>query len=240
MSTAVDVKKASPGTTGSITAMAESPQTSKTGSRPWRGREPADRIAARRARLIQACYELMAGAGAADTSMRGVCRQAGLTERYFYESFTNLDSLMTTVLENTVQQCRDRLLAALADAPEDRDLLFGHVVRAFTDFLLEDPRRGRILFVESLATPALTRRGGELVELITGPIAAVIAADDTDTPAPDDTDATLNAMAIFGALAYCYRPYLIGEIRIDRTRFDAHAASIIRQLSTVRSATALR
>ncbi|MFF0457246.1 TetR/AcrR family transcriptional regulator [Nocardia africana] len=220
--------------------MADSPHTPKTGSRPWRGREPADRIAARRERLLQAGYELMAGVGAAETSMRGVCRQAGLTERYFYESFANLDDLTTTVLENTVEQCRDRLLAALADAPEDRDLLFGHVVRAFTDFLTEDPRRGRILFVESIATPALTRRGSELVAVITGPIASVIAADDTDTPAPDETDTTLNAMAIFGALAYCYRPYLIGDITIDRDRFDNHAAAIIRQLSTVRSAPVLR
>ncbi|MBF6278258.1 TetR family transcriptional regulator [Nocardia sp. 852002-20019_SCH5090214] len=220
--------------------MADSPHTPKTGSRPWRGREPADRIAARRERLLRAGYELMAGVGAAETSMRGVCRQAGLTERYFYESFANLDDLMTTVLENTVEQCRDRLLAALAEAPEERDLLFGHVVRAFTDFLTEDPRRGRILFVESIATPALTRRGSELVAVITGPIAAVIAADDTDTPAPDETDATLNAMAIFGALAYCYRPYLIGDITIDRDRFDNHAAAIIRQLSTVRSAPVLR
>lgn len=215
--------------------MVETPRTRKTGTRPWRGREPADRIATRRERVMRACFELMAGAGAAETSMRGVCRQAGLTERYFYESFTNLDDLMTAVLEQTVQQCRDRLLTALGDAPGDRDLLFGHVVRAFTDFLVEDPRRGRILFVESLATPALTRRGGELVELITGPIAAVIAADDTETPAPDATDATLNAMAIFGALAYCYRPYLIGGIAIDRDRFDHHAAAIVRHLSTVRS-----
>ena len=188
---------------------------------------------------MQACFELMAGAGAAETSMRGVCRQAGLTERYFYESFANLDDLMTTVLENTVQQCHDHLLAALAAAPEDRDLLFGHVVRAFTDFLTEDPRRGRILFVESLATPALTRRGNELVAMITTPIAAVIAADDTENPIPDDLDTTLNSMAIFGALAYCYRPYLIGDIAIDRDRFDNHAAAIIRQLSTVRSAPVL-
>ncbi len=221
---------------GTIATMADSPHTPKTGSRPWRGREPADRIASRRKQLTQACFELMAGIGAADTLMRGVCRQAGLTERYFYESFANLDDLMTTVLENTVQQCRDHLLAALANAPEDRDLLFGHVVRAFTDFLTEDPRRGRILFVESLGTPALTRRGNELVAMITGPIAAVLAADDTDNPTPDELDATLNAMAIFGALAYCYRPYLIGEIEIDRERFDNHAAAVIRKLSEVRSA----
>ncbi|MBO0855594.1 MAG: TetR/AcrR family transcriptional regulator, partial [Nocardia sp.] len=153
----------------------------------------------------------------------------------FYESFTNLDELLTTVLETTVRRCRDALLTALGNAPAEHDLLFGHVVRAFTDFLTEDPRRGRILFVESLATPALTRRGGELVALITGPIAGVIAADDAETGAPDDTDVNLNAMAIFGALAYCYRPYLIGEINVDRERFDNHAASIIRQLHVVRS-----
>lgn len=76
----------------------------------------ADRVASRRARLIEACTELMGVAGVAGISMRSVCREAALTERYFYESFTNIDQLMITVLEIVVLDARGALLSALATA----------------------------------------------------------------------------------------------------------------------------
>src|SRR5262245_58267204 len=119
------------------------------GMRRWRGLDPAERITARREQLIEAGIELMATVGAARISMRGICREAGLTERYFYESFTNLDALLTTVLETVVLAARDHLLDALTTAPLEREPMFRHCVAAFTDYLIEDRRRGRIMFAES-------------------------------------------------------------------------------------------
>ncbi|MBA4856060.1 TetR/AcrR family transcriptional regulator [Nocardia farcinica] len=206
------------------------------GMRTWRGLAPADRIAARRAQLIEAATELMATVGASEVSMRGVCRQAGLTERYFYENFPNLDALLTTVLETVVVAARDRLLEALTEAPLERDAMFEHVVAAFTDFLLEDRRRGRIMFVESQATPVLSKRGDELIALFTTPIAITIGGGDQRMPPPDHLDSMLNANAIFGALAYLYRPWLDGTFEVPRERFDRHAVRALTNLSLVRSA----
>lgn len=217
--------------------VAESDETSP-GMRRWRGLEPAERITARREQLIEAGIELMATIGAAGISMRGICRQAGLTERYFYESFPNLDALLTTVLETVVLAARDRLLDALTDAPIDRALMFRHCVAAFTDYLIEDRRRGRIMFVESQATPALAARGNELIELFTAPIALTIGAGDYRTPAPDQLDSVLNANAIFGSLAYLYRPWLDGTIAVSRDRFDDHAARLLTSIAVVRSSPA--
>ncbi|MEU7764783.1 TetR/AcrR family transcriptional regulator [Nocardia sp. NPDC049190] len=205
------------------------------GMRRWRGRSPADRVAARREQLIDACTELMATVGAAETSMRGVCRQAGLTERYFYESFPNLDALLTTVLDTVVLGARDRLLAELPGAPAERGAMFRHMVGVFTDYLVADRRRGRIMFVESQATPVLMPRAGELIGLFTGPIAMIVGAGDYADPPPDDFDNALNASAIFGALAYLYRPWLDGAIPIPRERFDEHAAHVIERIATARS-----
>ncbi|MGO4613296.1 TetR/AcrR family transcriptional regulator [Nocardia sp. 2YAB30] len=203
------------------------------GMRHWRGRSPADRVAARREQLIEACTELMATIGAAETSMRGVCRQAGLTERYFYESFPNLDALLTTVLDTVVVGARDRLLEELPHAPIERDAMFRHMVGVFTDYLVEDRRRGRIMFVESQATPVLMPHAHELIGLFTAPIALIIGASDS---VPDEFDNALNASAIFGALAYLYPPWLDGEIPVPRKRFDEHAANVIERIATARSA----
>ncbi|MBF6126052.1 TetR/AcrR family transcriptional regulator [Nocardia brasiliensis] len=205
------------------------------GMRRWRGRSPAARVAMRRDQLIEACTELMATIGAAETSMRGVCRQAGLTERYFYESFPNLDALLTTVLDTVVLGARDRLLAALPSAPLDRAAMFRHLVTVFTDYLTEDRRRGRIMFVESQATPVLMPRANQLIGLFTAPIALTIGAGDYTDPGPDEHDSALNASAIFGALAYLYRPWLDGEIPVSRERFDEHAATVLENVARVRS-----
>lgn len=205
------------------------------GMRTWRGLAPADRIAARRAQLIETATDMMATSGSAELSMRGVCRKAGLTERYFYENFPNLDALMTTVLETVVIAARDRLLEALAEAPAEREAMFHHVVSAFTDFLLEDRRRGPIMFIESQANPVLSARGDELIALFTAPIAFTIGSGDYREPLPDHLDATLNANAIFGALAYLYRPWLDGTFEVSRERFDHHAVRLLTSIATVRS-----
>ncbi|MDT7583052.1 MAG: hypothetical protein QOE32_602, partial [Pseudonocardiales bacterium] len=135
-----------------MAAMVSSSDPAAGVQRRWRGREPADRVADRRAQLVEAGLELMGTAGARGVSMRGVCRQAGLTERYFYESFGHVDELLVEVLELVVLQARDALFAALATAPAELGPLIRHGVRAFTEFLLADPRRGRVMFVESQVT----------------------------------------------------------------------------------------
>jgi AcrR family transcriptional regulator len=217
--------------------------------RRWRGREPADRVAARRAQLVEAGLELMGTTGASTVSMRGVCRQAGLTERYFYESFGQVDELLVEVLDLVVLQARDTLLAAMHTAPEELGPLIRHGVRAFTGFVLADPRRGRVMFAESQATPALARRGAELIAEFTGPIAAMLRGRDRpapalenpapEYPAPDNLDVELNALAIFGALAFLYprwlRPGGTETPRVPEERFVEHVAQVIEQLAGARS-----
>jgi AcrR family transcriptional regulator len=190
----------------------------------------------RRDELITAGVELLGGASGPALTVRAVCRTAGLTERYFYESFPNLDALLTTVLDTVVLGARDRLLDELPNAPIERDAMFRHMVGVFTDYLLADRRRGRIMFIESQATPVLMPRANELIGLFTAPIALTISAGDYSQPVPDEHDYALNASAIFGALAYLYRPWLDGEIPVSRERFDAHAADVIERIATARSA----
>ncbi len=209
--------------------MSSTPGDTPGEPRSWRGREPADRIAARRRRLLEAGLELMSTIGSANMSMRAVCREAGLTERYFYESFAKLDVLQLAVLNDVVLGARDRLLAALSTAPPEPDRIIEHVVACFTDYMAEDPRRGRIMFVEYQTTAALAKRGNQLVVEFTTPIAASLTGNQARTPA-DPMDIRLNAHALFGAMAYLYGPWLNGALDISRDRFEQHATSAISQL----------
>ena len=63
--------------------------------RPYRGVEAADRLADRRSRLLEAGLTILGSdADPSELTVRGVCRQAGITARYFYESFNDKDDLV--------------------------------------------------------------------------------------------------------------------------------------------------
>lgn len=96
-------------------------------------------------------------------------QQAGLTERYLYESFDSRDELLIAVLDRVAPGARDTELAALTTAPEDQAGLVRHVVKAFTGYIAKDRRRGRVMLVESQAAPGLTEHGRKLIAEFTAP-----------------------------------------------------------------------
>lgn len=214
-------------------------QSGSTGGlqRRWRGRDPEDRVATRRAGLVEAGLELMGTQGTQSVSMRGVCRQAALSERYFYESFAGLDDLLVAVLETVVLQARDVLREALNTAPAEPAALIRHEVLAFTTFLLDDHRHGRVIFVESQATPTLIRRRDELVQEFITPIEMMFGPGGLTGDNPDEDDVQLNAVAVFGALAYLYQRWLSPrQSSISERRFVEHTARVIERIATVTSA----
>jgi AcrR family transcriptional regulator len=70
--------------------------------RDYDGKTAAERVAERRERLINAGVELFGERGYAATSIRSVLQQAGLRDRYFGESFADLDSLLARRLGSII------------------------------------------------------------------------------------------------------------------------------------------
>ena len=200
----------------------------ETPGRRWKGQEPEDRRAQRRAQLVEAATDLLGVDGASAVTMRGVTRRAGLSERYFYESFPHREALLVTVLEEVVDGAREVVARALERGDEPRA-----VVAAFTDHVTADPRRGRILFIESLAAPALARRGHELATQFTALVAAYLG--DPDEPGHPGDEVV--PVAVFGALAHLYARWLAGGLALDRDTFvDRSTDIVVRLTGTVGSA----
>jgi AcrR family transcriptional regulator len=57
--------------------------------------------------------------GMAGLTMTAVCASAGLTERYFYESFHDREALLVAVLDLCIVEMDAAMFAALAAAPAD-------------------------------------------------------------------------------------------------------------------------
>jgi AcrR family transcriptional regulator len=198
-------------------------------SRTWAGTTLEDRAAARRAALIDAGTELLGTEGAAGVTVRAACRATKLSERYFYESFDGRDALLRAVHAQVAAQARDAIVAvvaahAAAGGDADDEALAHAAVAAFTAFLEEDPRRGRVLLSESFSDTVLARHDVELVPAF----AALLVAQITALPdAPDATDAELTAVALIGALRNLYLAWLGGHPPISTERLNAHAAELI-------------
>lgn len=187
------------------------------------------RAAARRAALIEAGVELLGTEGAAGVTVRAVCRGAKLTERYFYEAFPDggRDALLRAVHAKVAGEAREAIAAAVAASAGagDPEALAYAAVSAFTAFLEEDARRGRVLVSESFHESVLARHDIELVPAF----AALLVAQIRALPdAPDELDADLTAVALLGALRALYLTWLSDDgARITTARLNAHAARLV-------------
>ena len=90
----------------------------KTG-RTYGGASPAQRRDERRARLLQAGLALYGTQGFAATSIDAVCAGAGLTKRYFYESFGSAEELLAAVYLEATARVQGQVGEAILAAGED-------------------------------------------------------------------------------------------------------------------------
>ncbi|NUP26112.1 MAG: TetR/AcrR family transcriptional regulator [Nocardia sp.] len=128
----------------------------------YRGVSAAERVAERRARLLEAGLTVWANPDTR-TTMTAVCAAAGLSERYFYESFSGLDALLAAVMDRIAAEIEETSRQAAEQAGEDPAARAQASIRAFVESLLDDPRRARVAIVESVAIPELRRRRTELL-----------------------------------------------------------------------------
>lgn len=126
--------------------------------RSYGGASAEERVAERRARLMEAGLELLGTVGLHGTTVRGVIEQAKLTPRYFYESFTDLETLVVEIYDSVVEELRDASVTALVDAPKDTRARVHAVIAAIVNHFGDDPRKGRLVLAEAMASPALMRR----------------------------------------------------------------------------------
>lgn len=122
--------------------------------RSYRGKAAGDRSAERHLRFKEAGLELFGTHGFAITTVKALCTEAGLTERYFYESFENREALFLEVATD----CVSGLMSALAEAeaaaeatsPGDPAARVPAMLEALFRWFHDDHRRARIQLFEPL------------------------------------------------------------------------------------------
>lgn len=118
--------------------------------RRYGGRGGEERRAERRARLVEAGHEVFGELGFHSATVKAICARAGLTERYFYESFSNSEDLLCAVYEQHMALQQGRIAQALQQAPGEPLRMIEAGLRAFLELAREDPAGARVQFVEVL------------------------------------------------------------------------------------------
>src|ERR1041384_2917106 len=86
------------------------PMTEPTEKRRYSGQSFEDRQAERRERLIRAAVQVAGRVGLDATSVAAICAEAGLTARYFYESFPTREAIFV----EAYRAVQDELFAYIA------------------------------------------------------------------------------------------------------------------------------
>ncbi len=143
--------------------------------RTWRGQTTEERQAERRQRLIEAGIELFGTRGYANTPVKAICEEAGLTERYFYEAFEDREHLLDEIFSIVLTDCRQATLDAIRDSGDDLETSMRAGLSAFAHELTRDPRRARIQEIEVVGVSlALERKRRDSIHAF-----AAIVADRT-------------------------------------------------------------
>ncbi len=179
-------------------------------TRGWAGTTLADRRTERRRRLLDVGLELLGTQGSSAVTVRSVCRTAQLTDRYFYENFTDRDALLAAVYDEVAYEAGQVLIDAVAGATEPTDAVVARAaVDGFLDLITGDPRKGRVLLLEPLTDQVLGARSVALSPAFARIISAQLDSD-------DDVEAQLTATAIVGAMANLIIRWLDGSLAVDR------------------------
>ncbi|CAM2921486.1 TetR/AcrR family transcriptional regulator [Skermania piniformis] len=182
----------------------------------------AERRAGRREQLLAAAHELLADGGGAAVSVRAVCRAASLTERYFYENFTNRDELVAAVFAAVEREVDATVQAAVAAAPPAA--VAAAAVDAVVGLTIDQPDKGRILFLAPMTEPGLyvhvERVGRTLTERITAQLPSGSSAEHR----------ALVATSLAGALSHLFHEYVAGRLEVGRDAFVAHCVQLLHAL----------
>ncbi len=170
----------------------------------WSGVPLENRLALRRDKLIAAGVQLLGDESGPAVTVRAVCRQAGLTERYFYESFADRDEFVRAVYDEVCT----RAMSALTSASTPRD-----AVEQFVALMVDDPARGRVLLLAPESEPVLIRSGAEwmpsFIELLQRKLTRI----------GDPVRQNMVATSLIGGLTALFSAYLDGRLTATREQF---------------------
>lgn len=179
--------------------------------RPYRGVSAEERRTQRRTQLLEACLDVVGEVGVGEVTAEAVCTRAGLSKRYFYESFGDREAILVAALDEFFVVAREAILPALTDPVDSVEERLRRTVAALVGAVSADARAAR-LYVESPRHAALEqRRSIAYVEFADLVLRHALVAD------PADPRSQAAALLIVSGTTEVIARWLAGSIALDES-----------------------
>lgn len=131
------------------------PRAAKTSQRQFKGLSMAERQQARREKLIEAGIEAYGSYGFFSVTVKDICNEAKLTERYFYESFKKSEDLFQTIFLKLIDELQQNVMQAMMQASSDPKKMIEAGLTALLTTLRDNPRMARIIYIDAMLVQEL-------------------------------------------------------------------------------------
>jgi len=197
--------------------------------RAYAGESQAERVARRRQQFLDAGLQVFGTTGYRTATVRLLCRQAELTDRYFYESFANTEDLLVAVYEREFDHLQHVVLAALADEAALREPMVA-VEKALNALfeMASEPRVARVCWLEVLGVSArvdvvYTRTIERFAALV---VAFARQQFSSSAGAIDEAESRMLGIAMIGAVSQPVTHWLLGGYQEERATMVAATARV--------------
>ena len=130
--------------------------------RRYRGASTKERRAQRQDLLVRAAIRIYGETGYRNATVKAVCDAAGLTERYFYESFANSEALLIAAYARVNRTLIDGIEQVIHQHPGDAIEKGRAALRFYFTALQQDKKLARMFLVElTVVSPAVELAYGE-------------------------------------------------------------------------------
>lgn len=181
--------------------------------RTWAGKTAEARAARRRAMVIDAAITVVAEHGWRRLTLERICDTAGLTKRYFYESFSTVDDIAAALVDELAAEVHAVAVPADFNAPP-AELIY-MMVESLVDYAIANPTRARVFFADLSGIEAASRqRVIAIRRIVDGAARDVRLIHRADDPMID-----LMASLLVNGTMLTMVDWLDGRIEMSRRRF---------------------
>ena len=123
--------------------------------RQFKGLSLSERQNLRREKLIEAGIQAYGTHGFFSVTVKDICTEAKLTERYFYESFKKSEQLFQTIFLKLIDELQHNVMQAIMQAGHHPEKMIEAGLTALLTTLKNNPKMARIIYIDAMLVQEL-------------------------------------------------------------------------------------
>ncbi|OZC51168.1 hypothetical protein CH286_06540 [Rhodococcus sp. WWJCD1] len=209
---------------------------SEAAGRAYGGESAADRDDRRRRQLLDAGLRVFGSIGYRAATVRGLCREAKIADRHFYQYFDKTEDLLLAVYAECIAHLTDSVSEAIAEVDPEGGLsaVAQQLLEPFFR-VVEDPRLARVVWMEVLGvSPRVEQTYLTVMQQFGTLLLGYLRTFAGDVPSGPDMDVDLLATAAIGGISHTamtwYQSDYVAERRIVVATIATMLANIVAPL----------